>query len=169
MKYKKQRSTDFEHQPEQQCISSLRFIVSGGHQESCSKYVLNSPKKVHQFWKKEIQPDSTLEPNKEHLIVVLLNTSNKVVGHTIIATGTVSQCLACTRDILRPVIVAGVKNFILIHNHPSGDPTPSQEDYHMTKQLYNASHLMHLNLHDHLIACSKHYHSFKEKGFLFSR
>ena len=147
-------------------ISSLRFIVTGCEQESCSNYRLDTPQNVHAFWKKEIQSDPTLEPNKEHLIVILLNTINAVVGYTVVSTGTVSESMAYTRDILRPVIVGGTKHFIMIHNHPSGNPSPSEQDYSLTRQVNQASHLMNLTLRDHLITCSQTYFSFKELGMM---
>ena len=65
--------------------------------------------------------------------------------------GTVSEATAHPREILRPVITRGAHGFILIHNHPSGDPTPSEVDLAMTKEIQKGCKYLGLTLHDHII------------------
>ena len=91
------------------------------------------------------------DDDKEHFWAILLNAQNHYLLHTEISVGTQSASLVHPREVLGPALREGASSVILIHNHPSGDPTPSREDLRLTRQLRDAGALLDLNLHDHII------------------
>jgi DNA repair protein RadC len=91
------------------------------------------------------------DDDKEHFWVILLNAQNRYLLHTEVSVGTQSASLVHPREVLGPALREGATSVVLIHNHPSGDPTPSREDLRLTRQLRDAAALLDLNLHDHII------------------
>src|SRR5262249_6954089 len=91
------------------------------------------------------------DDDRERVWVVLLNARNHYLMHAEISTGTQSATLVHPREVLGPALREGAASLILIHNHPSGDPTPSREDLRLTRQLADGARLLDLNLHDHVI------------------
>ena len=91
------------------------------------------------------------DDDKEHIWAVFLNAQNHYLMHTLISTGTQSATLSHPREVLGPALREGASALILVHNHPSGDPTPSREDLQLTRQLADGAALLDLRLHDHLI------------------
>ena len=93
------------------------------------------------------------------------------MGTTIISTGTVNESSAHPREILRPVITRGAFGFILIHNHPSGDPSPSRADEMITRRMLEAARLMQVEFLDHIIIGKpspgrRPYYSFRDAGII---
>jgi len=91
------------------------------------------------------------DDDKEHFWAFLLNAQNHYLLHTEVSVGTQSASLVHPREVLGPALREGASSVILIHNHPSGDPTPSREDLRLTRQLRDAAAMLDLNLHDHII------------------
>ncbi len=91
------------------------------------------------------------DDDKEHFFAVLLNAQNHYLMHTEVSVGTQSASLVHPREVLGPAIREGAASLILIHNHPSGDPTPSREDLRLTRQLATGATLLDIKLHDHII------------------
>jgi DNA repair protein RadC len=91
------------------------------------------------------------DDDKEHFWVVLLNAQNTYLLHTEVSVGTQSASLVHPREVLGPALREGASSLLLIHNHPSGDPTPSREDIRLTRQLADAAKLLDIRLHDHVI------------------
>ena len=83
-----------------------------------------------------------------------------------ISEGTLSASLVHPREVFKPAILESAASIILLHNHPSGDPTPSQEDLRLTRQLVECSRLMDLRIHDHVVIGRGRYVSFAEKGMI---
>jgi DNA repair protein RadC len=92
-----------------------------------------------------------LDDDKEHFWVVLLNAKNHYLLAHLVSTGTQSATLVHPREVLGPALREGASALVLIHNHPSGDPTPSREDTRLTRQLVESAQLMDLRIHDHVI------------------
>lgn len=106
---------------------------------------------------------------KEQVVVAVLDTRLRLIGTEIVSVGTVNESNAHPREIFRPVISRGGYSFILIHNHPSGDPSPSRADERVTKVLMEASEFMQISMLDHLIIGRSAegrspYYSFREAG-----
>ena len=104
-------------------------------------------------------------PDREHLIVALLNTRNNVVGLHTVSIGTINSSLAVGREIFKAAILANSAAIILCHNHCSGDPTPSPEDIVRTRESMAVGQLLGIDVLDHIILGEgQSYTSLKEKG-----
>lgn len=131
----------------------------------------DSPEKIYQFYKEVVEHDAGYEAEKEHVVVVCLNTRLSVTGWHLVSTGSLSECTCHPREILRPVIVRSSHAFILTHNHPSGDPSPSRADEQVTKRIREVSEILQITLMDHVIIGTpapgrSPYFSFKEAGLV---
>ena len=109
--------------------------------------------------------------DRELLRVVLLNAKQHLIKICTISQGTVNESLGHPREIFKPVITHSAYSFILVHNHPSGDPSPSEADLRLTRIVLEASRILQLQLIDHVIIGSpapgrSHYFSFKEGGVI---
>lgn len=103
---------------------------------------------------------------REEFIILLLNTKNNVISAKTIFTGTLNQALIHPREIFREAVLSGASSIILSHNHPSGDPTPSEEDISITLKLIEAGRNIGIKVLDHLIIGHLKYISLKEKGII---
>lgn len=111
------------------------------------------------------------DENKEHLIVFFFNASLKVIGFSLVSMGSVNETVFHCREILRPVIVAGAYAFAVVHNHPSGNPDPSEADRRATIRLAEAAGLMQIKFLDHVVSGEPSpgrtgYFSFREAGLI---
>lgn len=106
------------------------------------------------------------DPDKEHLYAVLLNTKNQVIQVHLVSVGTLNQNLVHPREVLKPAIVASAANIIVTHNHPTGDPHPSNEDIELTRRLNEACNVVGISLLDHVIVGNGtgRFYSLKESG-----
>lgn len=87
----------------------------------------------------------------EHFYVLLLNTRRRLIRTAQIAKGTLDSVLVCPREVFKFAITANASALILVHNHPSGDPTPSEADIKVTRDLIRAGQLLQINVVDHVI------------------
>ena len=105
---------------------------------------------------------------QEHLRVVLLDTKNHVTGVSEIYIGNVNSSVVRPAEVFRPAIRDNSMAIIVVHNHPSGDPTPSPEDVSITQQLRESGDLLSIAVLDHIILAGQSYVSLKERGLGFS-
>ena len=105
---------------------------------------------------------------QEHLKVVLLDTKNHVTGVSEIYIGNVNSSVVRPSEVFRPAIRDNSRAIIVVHNHPSGDPTPSPEDVSITRQLREAGNLLDIEVLDHIIIAGQGHVSLKERGLGFS-
>ena len=103
---------------------------------------------------------------KEHFMIMLLNTKNHLLSREEISIGSLNASIVHPREIFRIPLRKSAASIILVHNHPSGDPSPSQEDLEVTRRLVEAGNLLGIAVRDHLIIGDGCYFSFKEKGLL---
>lgn len=103
---------------------------------------------------------------QEHFLAVLLDTKNRVLRSQTIFIGTLDSSLVHPREVYRAAVREGAACWIAVHNHPSGDPTPSPEDIAITKRLKEAGELLGIALLDHLIIGDGNYTSLRERGYL---
>lgn len=102
---------------------------------------------------------------KEHLIVLYLNARNQVIEKETVSVGTLNSLIIHPREIFEPAVRYLAAQIVLVHNHPSGNPEPSEEDENMTKRLITAGTLMGIEIIDHIIVTSTTWYSFREEGF----
>lgn len=103
---------------------------------------------------------------KEHLRVIFLNTKNVVIDVKDLSIGSLNASVVHPREIFSEAIRKSSASIIVCHNHPSGDPTQSQEDINITKRLYEVGKIIGIELLDHIIIGDNCYVSLKEKGIL---
>jgi len=114
--------------------------------EQLAAAVLDSPEVIYQHLAPQLQ-----HLPHESLRVLLLDTRLRLAGTAEVSLGTVNETIAHPREILRPVIVRAAYGFVLVHNHPSGDPSPSSADRDLTRRVRDAAALMQVRFVDHLI------------------
>jgi DNA repair protein RadC len=108
---------------------------------------------------------------KEAMRVILLDTRYHLMRTEDVSIGSINESIAHPRDVFRPAVIASAYAVIVVHNHPSGDPSPSQADHNLTRRLAEAAELMQIKLLDHVIIGAQtqngpSYFSFKEAGVL---
>lgn len=103
---------------------------------------------------------------REVFRIALLDTKNGLLRDKVISEGTLSASLVHPRAVFKPVILESAASVILLHNHPSGDPTPSREDVRLTRQLVDCARLLDLRIHDHVIVGRGRYVSLAEQGLI---
>ena len=128
------------------------------------KVTINSPQDVANLLMGEM---SLLE--QEYLKVLLLNAKNEVMNIQEIYVGNVNSSVVRPAEVIRPAVRENAPSIIVVHNHPSGDPTPSQEDIAITKELVAAGKLSGVELLDHVVIGNRNrFVSLKEKRLGFS-
>lgn len=125
-----------------------------------NEYV-NNPKIIYELFKKRFE-----NCFQEHFMIVLLNTKNAIIGYETIFKGTLNHSVIHPREIFSYIIKNNANSFICVHNHPSGDPSPSQNDIEVTKLLKEASLLFGINFLDHIIIGNGRYESMQNLSYL---
>ncbi len=123
------------------------------------KVKIDSPWHVFQLLK-----DQYGSARQEHFIVLMQDTRGCSLGHEVIAIGTLNETLVHPREVFYPAIRHKAASIVVAHNHPSGDPSPSTEDFEVTERLCDAGRLVEIPLIDHIIITSSHFISLRQKG-----
>ncbi|HLG31454.1 MAG TPA: DNA repair protein RadC [Ignavibacteriaceae bacterium] len=106
------------------------------------------------------------DDQKEKFIVVCLNSANKIIKYEIISIGNLNSSVVHPREIFKVAIENASASIILIHNHPSGNPEPSNEDISITRKIVEAGKIMDIPVFDHLIIAGEKFTSFVEKRLI---
>ncbi len=104
--------------------------------------------------------------NQEHFIVLFLTTKNMVIEEKTLFIGSLNSSIVHPREIFREAVKRSAAAFICVHNHPSGDPTPSKEDIEVTKRLKDCGDLIGVDFLDHIIIGDGKYISLKEMSYI---
>jgi DNA repair protein RadC len=143
-------------------MAILREIsISYIFRETSSKIIgksLNSPELIY-----DVFGYLRYEP-KEQFIVVNLNNQYQVMNFEVVAKGTVNQVTLRPAEVLRTAVVINAPAIIIIHNHPSGVPSPSINDINFTKRIINAGKLLSIEVIDHIIIGESTFESLKQRG-----
>jgi DNA repair protein RadC len=126
----------------------------------------DTPDKVAEYWRLHIAPHPYFNPETECLVALFLNTRRRVKGHQLISIGTMDTLLVHAREVFRVAIISSAAAIILAHNHPSGDPTPSEADVKVTREIMRAGELLKIELLDHVIMGNPNRASLRELGYL---
>ena len=111
----------------------------------------NTPEVSYDYWMDQVVSDPRHNPEVETLVGLVLSSPRLVLGHYIVATGTLDTILSHPREVFRPAILAAASAIVLMHNHPSGDPMPSEGDIKTTLDLIRAGQLLRIDVLDHVI------------------
>jgi len=103
---------------------------------------------------------------KEHFKLILLNPRNKIIGISTISIGTLNASLVHPREVFKDAITHSAASVVLAHNHPSGDPEPSEDDITITKRLIEVGKILGVEVIDHIIVGKNGFFSFKERGLV---
>ena len=126
-----------------------------------SRVVLGSPEQVYARYGPPME-----DLQKEVFRVALLDAQNGLLRDVVVSEGTLSASLVHPREVFKPAILESAASIILLHNHPSGDPTPSREDLRLTRQLVDCADLLDLRIHDHVIIGRERFISLAQRGAL---
>lgn len=145
-----------------QLKAAFNLGVRLSKQTASPKYLIEHPIHAYNLVKEELSQEK-----REILVVILLDTKGYVITKETISIGTLTETLVHPREVFYPAIRHKAASLILIHNHPSGDPTPSKEDYEVTEQLTKVGKMMAIPINDHLIIGKSSYTSLRQRGFVF--
>jgi DNA repair protein RadC len=128
---------------------------------SAPRPVLSTPEQVYARYAPLME-----DLRREIFRVALLDAQNGWLKDVVVSEGTLVASLVHPREVLRPALLEPAASLILLHNHPSGDPSPSREDVRLTRQLVDCARLMDLRIHDHVIIGRGRFASLAQRGDL---
>jgi DNA repair protein RadC len=148
-----------------QTIVELKAVKAAasrmGQAEIAEQPILSSWNKLIRYLKSQMAHDMN-----EQFRIVFLNTKNMVIADEVQQTGTVNHTPVYPREVIKRALELGATALIMVHNHPSGDPTPSQADIDMTLEVAAAGEKLGIMLHDHVVISKRGHSSFKEMGLI---
>lgn len=124
---------------------------------SSAKYRIENPLHAYHLIKDELEREQ-----RELFVVILQNSKGFVICHQVVAVGTLSHALVHPREVFNPAIRHSAASMIVAHNHPSGDPTPSKQDFELTESLVKVGQLVGIPVNDHLIIGEGRYISLRQ-------
>ncbi|MBU4310575.1 DNA repair protein RadC [bacterium] len=125
-------------------------------QEEAKGRIIQTAEDVYKSMRAEFK-----NKKKEHFNLVLLNTRNQLIRKVSVTKGTLNASLIHPREVFKSALSHSAASVILVHNHPSGDPRPSDDDIKITKRLIEAGKIMGIEVHDHVILAGNKYTSLK--------
>ena len=142
-----------------QCVFELakRMTKSEARKTLC----FADPQTIADYYMEDLR-----HKEQEHLLLLLLDVKSKLLGEKMLFTGSINASIISPREIYLEALKYHAAGIILLHNHPSGDPTPSMADRRATKKIQEAGSLLDIPLLDHIVIGDKQYVSFHEKGYL---
>jgi DNA repair protein RadC len=159
-------------------IEELKEVDGIGFAKACQiKAVFELGIRIGAFYKESLFITSTddvvnrILPHmrylkQEHFIVVLLDSKNRFIRSDVVSMGSLDSALLHPREVFRPAVRHAASSMILAHNHPSGDPTPSDEDMFMTKKICMCGAIMDIEVLDHVIIGNPDYVSMKLRNLM---
>ena len=142
-----------------QCVFELAKRMS--RQEAKKSLNFSEPDSIAEYYMEDFR-----HKEQEHILLLLLDNKSNLLGEKLLFTGTVNASIISPREIYLEALKFHAVGIILLHNHPSGDPTPSDADRRITRKVREAGSLLDIPLLDHIIIGDKKYVSFHEEGYL---
>ena len=132
----------------------------------------DTPEAIAEYWRAQVETSPSYSHTTEQAAVIMLNTRRRITGHVIAATGTLDTILIHPREIYHAAILANAAAIVLCHNHPSGDPTPSEADIKVTRDLIRAGQLLKIEMLDSIVighhAATQPFVSLRAAGYFYS-
>lgn len=125
------------------------------------RITIRSPKDIANLMSEELR-----YLQKEHFVCLFLNTKNHVLAQETLSMGSLNASIVHPREVFRAAIKRSSASIVCVHNHPSGDPTPSPEDIQLTQRLVEAGTIIGIEVLDHVIIGDQRFISLKEEGFM---
>ena len=142
-------------------LASIELGLRLAKNPSANKYTIRTPEDVANYAMPRLRYEK-----REHFAILLLDTKNHVMSFPDISIGSLNASIVHPREVFRCAISSSASSIVLVHNHPSGDPTPSREDIQITKRLVEAGKIIDIEILDHIIIGDNKYTSLKEQGML---
>jgi len=150
-------------QPQEYRVVSLKECVTPEALQVCE-----TPEHAAEYWQLHIATHPYHNSECECLAVLMLNTRRRVKGHQLVTIGTMDTLLVHPREVFRAAVIAAASAVVLMHNHPSGDPTPSEADIKVTRDLIRAGQLLKIEVLDHVILGAGRHLSLRSLGYFCS-
>jgi len=147
-------------QPQEWKVVSLRECPTPEEMQLC-----DTPELAAAYWRTNIAAHPHFNPECECFVVLLLNTRRRVRGHHFVSIGTMDTILVHPREVFRVAIIAAAAAVVLMHNHPSGEPVPSEADIKVTRDLVRAGQLLKVEVLDHVIVGNPDHCSLRNLGY----
>lgn len=141
------------------CIAEISKRIS--HRKAELELNFQDPQTIAAYYMEQLR-----HCEKEKFVLILLNSRSQLIHDEVLSIGTVNATLVSPREIFIEALKVEASNIIILHNHPSGDPTPSRQDLLITNKIKEVSGLVEIPLIDHIIIGDNQYFSFKQKGLL---
>ncbi|MCB9963367.1 MAG: DNA repair protein RadC [Rhodospirillales bacterium] len=144
---------------------ALKSVQAAAHRlmkhEIMHQHILNS-------WQKLIDYCTAVmaHEDRESFRILFLNKKNELIADEVQGRGTIDHTPVYVREVIKRALEIGATALILVHNHPSGDPTPSSDDIHMTNDIIKAAEPLGITIHDHVIVAKRGYTSFRAKKLI---
>ncbi|MBN1383424.1 MAG: DNA repair protein RadC [Elusimicrobia bacterium] len=106
------------------------------------------------------------DKKREHFVVFYLNARNEILKRTVVSIGTLNASLVHPREVFKPAVGRSVSSVIFVHNHPSGDPDPSEDDIKLTKRLVSAGEILGIEVLDHIIVSKTDFVSMQARNLM---
>jgi DNA repair protein RadC len=132
-----------------------------------SLQLCDTPEKAAEYWRLHVEKHPHFNPECECFAVLLLNTRRRVKGHQIVSIGTMDTILVHPREVFRLAIMTAAAAIIIMHNHPSGEATPSEADIKVTRDLIRAGQLLKIEVLDHVIVGHPAHVSLRTLGYFY--
>src|SRR5207244_11695235 len=127
-------------------IVALRECPLPEHMHLCE-----TPENAADYWRLTIATNPYFNPECECFAILMLNTRRRVKGHQLITIGSLDTILVHPREVFRGAVIAAAAAIVIMHNHPSGEATPSEADIKVTRDLIRAGQLLKIEVLDHVI------------------
>jgi DNA repair protein RadC len=128
----------------------------------------DTPDRAADYWRLHVQTGPYFNPECECFVVLLLNNRRRVKGHQLLTMGTKDTLLVGISEVFRTAVIAGAAALVLMHNHPSGEPQPSEADIKVTRDLIRAGQLLKIEVLDHVIVGNPDHSSLRQLGYFAS-
>jgi DNA repair protein RadC len=127
----------------------------------------DTPERAAEYWNAHVATHPYFNPECECFVVLILNTRRRIKGHHLVSIGTLDTILVSPREVFRLAIVAAAAAIVIMHNHPSGDATPSDADIRATRDLIRAGQLLKLEVLDHVVMGHGQHSSLRQLGHFY--
>jgi DNA repair protein RadC len=144
------RAGGYEHTPSMFDAPSS-YEVKINRVRECPGVICSQSENALDYWNRSIATADWFSGERENLVVLILNTKLEVFAHAIVSIGTLNETMCHPREVFRPAIALNAHAIYIMHNHPSGDSTPSAADYKVTRRIKEAAHILGITLIDHLV------------------
>ena len=152
----------FAASPYEYKVTPLRECPTPENLQQC-----DTPDRAADYWRMHIATHPHFNPECECLAVLLLNVRRKVKGHNLVSIGTQDTILVHPREVFRVAIVTAASAVIVMHNHPSGESSPSEADIKVTRDLIRAGQFLKLEVLDHVIVGNGNFSSLRALGYFY--